>query len=84
MPGTENHTALNMKKKSEETACLTEVQLGHIIDAARDVPGACPKAQRFVRELRPEKDEKSPAVEFIQKTLARKIRKIFNSISDFF
>ncbi len=86
------------KRKDEESVCLTKVQIEHIVDAARDEPGACPKAKEFVNDLRPRKKKQiqkqkqeesdSPALDFVGKILSRKvsgkIRNIKNSILDLF
>jgi hypothetical protein len=40
------------KKEKEESVCLTRIQLEHIVDAARDEPGTCPKARDFVLKLK--------------------------------
>ncbi len=85
-----------MSKKKEETVCLTKVQIEHIVDAARDEPGACPKAIEFVNDLRPKKKKQkqkqeesdSSALDFVGKLISRKVsgkvRNIKNSILDFF
>lgn len=44
-----------MSKK--EKVCLTNTQMEHIIDAAREKPGACPTAKKWLDNFRPEKND---------------------------
>jgi len=73
-----------MKKKTEETVCVTGMQMEHIIDAARGKKGSCPKARRFVNSFRPVKKEALESVSFLEKKLQQRIDKTLREISKWF
>lgn len=70
--------------KKEKTVCLTDAQMEHIIDAARDEPKACPKAKAWVNKFRPAREEPSPIVKTIDRKLERKVKDILRDFQRWF
>ncbi|MBP2029747.1 hypothetical protein J2755_000667 [Methanohalophilus levihalophilus] len=69
-----------MKK---EKVCLTETQMEHIIDAARNEPGACPKAKDFVESFRPTK-ESNIVLQAVDRHLEKKAKKLIRDFQRWF
>ena len=70
--------------RKEKSVCLTDTQMEHIIDAARDEPKACPKAKAWVNKFRPPRDEPSPIVKTLDKQLEKKVKNIIRDIQRWF
>lgn len=64
--------------------CLTETQMEHIIDAARDEPGACPTAKDFVEKFRPSKGGSHFLLKAVDKHLEKRVKKIFHDFQRWF
>lgn len=69
--------------RKEKSVCLTDTQMEHIIDAARDEPKACPKAKAWVSNFRPAKEE-SVVLKNLDKKIDRKLKKILNDFQRWF
>ena len=72
-----------MKKKPEESVCVTETQMRHIIDAAREEKGACPKAKAFVNSFKPKK-KSIESVDFLEKKISQKVDNFLNELQRWF
>jgi hypothetical protein len=69
--------------RKEKNVCLTDTQMEHIIDAARDEPKACPKAKAWVNKFRPAKED-SVVLKTLDKKIDRKVKKILNDFQRWF
>lgn len=67
----------------KKTVCLTDTQMEHIIDAARDEPKACPKAKAWVDKFRPAKQE-NPVLRNIDRSIDRKVKKLLRDFQRWF
>ncbi len=74
---------MSMKKKPQESVCVTETQMEHIIDAAREEKGACPKAKAFVNAFKPKK-ESLESVDFLEKKITKKVDKFLSDVQRWF
>ena len=72
-----------LKKKPEENVCLSETQMEHIIDAAREEKGACPKATAFVKSFRP-KEKGLESVGFLEKKISKKVDDFLGELQRWF
>jgi hypothetical protein len=69
--------------KKEKKVCLSETQMEHIIDAARDEPKACPTAKAWVDKFRPKKDDHF-LVKIADKHLEKKVKKVLRDFQRWF
>jgi hypothetical protein len=70
--------------KKEKSVCLSETQMEHIIDAARDEPKACPKAKAWVNKFRPARKEGNIILENIDRKLEKKAKAILRDFQRWF
>ena len=69
--------------RKEKSVCLTETQMEHIIDAAREEPKACPKAKAWVNRFRPKKEE-NVILKSIDRKLEKKVKDILRDFQRWF
>jgi len=75
---------MNRSKKPDETVCVTGTQMEHIIDAAREEKGSCPKAKSFVNSFRPKKTDSSPLLVAVDKKIDRQLSKWYREFQRWF
>lgn len=67
--------------------CLEKGQLQNIVTAARGDPDACPKAEEFIEEdleMGKKQTKKPQGINIVDRVISRKVRKIMNSVLDWF
>ena len=72
-----------IRKKPQESVCVTETQMENIIDAAREEKGACPKAKDFVNAFKP-KRAGLESVDFVEKQITKKIGNFLDELQRYF